>query len=156
MFSAVTWLLVAGVLGATGGHDGAGSFLYQPAYAADEVLRAPAEPYLPQPGDLVFCTDHKVFWCMTHSWAGAGHPHHSFLLRVGGGIARCRRLARRHHGSPCRHVSKRPVFRPLEEPAFERAPQPILRLVSAGAVDELPGSLGIWGEVALPKAGESG
>ena len=80
MFSAVPWLLWAGVVGAAVGHDDGGSFLYQPAYTTDQVLRAPAEPYQPQPGDLVFCTDHKVFWCVTHSWAGAGHPHHSGIV----------------------------------------------------------------------------
>lgn len=67
---------------AIGFHDPTGQtgFLYQPAYSTDQALRAPVEPYQPQPGDLFFCTDHKIFWCLTHSWAGAGHPHHSGIV----------------------------------------------------------------------------
>lgn len=55
-------------------------FLYQPAFCCDQVLRGPAEPYQPQPGDLVFFTDYTKFWCVTHDWAGAGHPHHSGIV----------------------------------------------------------------------------
>ena len=80
MFSAVPWLLWAGVVGTAGRHEAEASYLYQPAYSTDSTLRGPATPYLPQPGDLVFCSDHKMFWCMTHSWAGAGHPHHSAIV----------------------------------------------------------------------------
>jgi hypothetical protein len=54
---------------------GAG-YLYRPAYCLDEALRLPAEPYLPQPGDIAFSTDRRLFWHITFSLAFAGHPHH--------------------------------------------------------------------------------
>jgi hypothetical protein len=46
----------------------------------DEFVRGPTTPYLPQPGDLLFCTDYTIFWTVTHDWAGAGHPHHSGIV----------------------------------------------------------------------------
>jgi hypothetical protein len=72
-------LLAAGLLGVAGQEPG-GSFLYQPAYSTDLALRGPAAPYVPQPGDLFFCTDYSRFWNATHDWAGAGHPHHSGIV----------------------------------------------------------------------------
>lgn len=73
---AVLWLL-GGVPLADSAPIG---FLYQPAFCCDQVLRGPAEPYCPQPGDLLFFTDYTFFWCTTHNWAGAGHPHHSGIV----------------------------------------------------------------------------
>jgi hypothetical protein len=73
-------LWLANVLGSGSGCDAPVGFLYQPAYCVDEVLRPPVTPYVPQPGDLLFCTDYTIFWTVTHDWAGAGHPHHSGIV----------------------------------------------------------------------------
>jgi hypothetical protein len=58
----------------------AGSYLYQPSYCMDEVLRAPAEPYLPQPGDVMLATDDNRFWKITHDLAFAFEPHNSAVV----------------------------------------------------------------------------
>src|SRR5262245_20091966 len=60
-------------------HDRAvcGSYLYQPAYCLDKVLRGPAEPYDLQEGDIVFSTDYNFAWEILFAMAGTGHPHHS-------------------------------------------------------------------------------
>jgi hypothetical protein len=60
--------------------DNCGSYLYQPAYCIDEVLRGPARPYCPQPGDIMLATDWKLFWKVTHNLAWTGHPHHSGVV----------------------------------------------------------------------------
>lgn len=75
---ALLWL--ACLPGAPPSCDAPVGFLYQPAYCCDQVLRGPATPYYPQPGDLLFCTDYTVFWTVTHNWAGSGHPHHSGIV----------------------------------------------------------------------------
>jgi hypothetical protein len=77
--SSTAWcLLCSGWLLA--GEAAEGSFLYQPSYCLDEVLRAPAEPYLPQPGDLFLATDGS-FWMKFGHWAaGAAGPHHSGIV----------------------------------------------------------------------------
>jgi hypothetical protein len=56
------------------------SYLFQPSYCIDECRRHPARPYEPQPGDLMFATDDKVFWKIMHNLAGTGHPHHSGIV----------------------------------------------------------------------------
>ncbi|MBY0524260.1 MAG: hypothetical protein K2R98_12720 [Gemmataceae bacterium] len=80
MASALILLLLVSGLSAGGEARNPVGFLYQPAYCCDQVLRGPASPYCPEPGDLVFCTDYTIFWCVTHDWAGAGHPHHSGIV----------------------------------------------------------------------------
>jgi hypothetical protein len=55
-------------------------FLYQPAYCLDHILRCPAEPYYPQPGDILLATDEMLFWQITFNLAFAGHPHHSGII----------------------------------------------------------------------------
>jgi hypothetical protein len=60
--------------------EAGGSFLYQPVYRLDEVLRLPAEPYTPQPGDIMLCTDRLFFWKFTFSISFAGDPHHSGIV----------------------------------------------------------------------------
>jgi hypothetical protein len=80
MASAVAALLCLSWLAGVGPDAGAVGFLYQPAYSTDLCLCPPATPYLPQPGDLMFCTDYTLFWTVTHNWAGAGHPHHSGIV----------------------------------------------------------------------------
>jgi hypothetical protein len=57
-----------------------GSFLYQPAFCLDDVLRGPAEPYLPQPGDLMLRLDNSVFWRTTHALALAFDPNGSGIV----------------------------------------------------------------------------
>jgi hypothetical protein len=54
-----------------------GSYLYQPAYCLDKVLRGPTEPYDLQEGDIVFSTDYNFVWEVLFTMAGTGHPHHS-------------------------------------------------------------------------------
>ncbi len=56
------------------------SYLYQPAYKIDDVLRLPAVPYLPQPGDIMLATDEGRFWTITHNLAFAGQPHNSAIV----------------------------------------------------------------------------
>ncbi len=57
-----------------------GSFLYQPAFCIDEVLRCPAEAYLPQPGDILLRLDHSKFWRITHWMALAFDPNGSAIV----------------------------------------------------------------------------
>jgi hypothetical protein len=57
-----------------------GSYLYQPSHSIDEVLREPAEPYLPQPGDFLLATDKNRFWKLTHDLAFAFEPHNSAVV----------------------------------------------------------------------------
>ncbi len=56
------------------------SFLYQPAYSGDAVLRGPAEPYVPQAGDLFFATDPSAVLRLGHRLALAKTPHHSGIV----------------------------------------------------------------------------
>lgn len=74
---ALVWM--SGVVSCGAGPETVGC-LFQPAYCVDQVLRRPAEPYCPQPGDLFFCTDYTCFWTVTHKLAGAGHPHHAGIV----------------------------------------------------------------------------
>jgi hypothetical protein len=69
--------------------EGLGTFLYQPAYAIDDVLREPAEPYVPQEGDIVFFTESSLRWGIPFTLACSGHPYHSgiILRRPDGRIA---------------------------------------------------------------------
>jgi hypothetical protein len=55
-------------------------YLYQPAYAIDEYLRLPAEPYTPQPGDLFLAVTDDFFMRWGHRLAGAAGPHHSGII----------------------------------------------------------------------------
>ena len=57
-----------------------GSYLYQPAFCIDEVLRTPAEPYVPQPGDIMLRLDHSKFWRATHWMALAFDPNRSAIV----------------------------------------------------------------------------
>jgi hypothetical protein len=57
-----------------------GSYLYQPAFCIDEVLRYPAEPYVPQPGDIMLRLDHSTFWRVTHYMALAFDPNGSAIV----------------------------------------------------------------------------
>ena len=57
-----------------------GSYLHQPAYCLDKVVRAPLNPYDPQAGDIVFSTDYMLVWDVLFKSAGTGHPHHSGIV----------------------------------------------------------------------------
>jgi hypothetical protein len=56
------------------------SYLYQPAFCMDKKLRGPAEPYVPQPGDIMLATDRNLFWKITHDLALAFEPHNSAIF----------------------------------------------------------------------------
>ena len=72
------------LLSASGGADAEpcpiGSFLYQPAFCIDHVLRLPAEPYVPQPGDMMLRLDRSAFWRVTHYMALAFDPNGSGIV----------------------------------------------------------------------------
>jgi hypothetical protein len=59
---------------------GGPSYLYQPAFAEDFVIRVPARPYQPQPGDVVLSADGSKFWKLMHNLAGTSHPTHSMIV----------------------------------------------------------------------------
>jgi hypothetical protein len=56
------------------------SCLYQPASCLDHVLRGPAEPYVPQPGDLFFATDRSLLIRVGHTIVGGAGVHHSGII----------------------------------------------------------------------------
>jgi hypothetical protein len=80
MGSVALAMLCAGVAPGPGPISEIGSYLYQPAYATDFVLRLPARPYEPQPGDIFLSTDGSRFWKIMHNLAGTGHPTHSGIV----------------------------------------------------------------------------
>jgi hypothetical protein len=56
------------------------SYLYQPAFAMDYVLRLPAEPYCPQPGDIFLATGREM-WAKFGHWAVfSGAPQHAGIV----------------------------------------------------------------------------
>jgi hypothetical protein len=84
-------MAIAGISLATPGSGSPSipSYLYQPAYSMDKVLRGPAEAYMPQPGDNMLATDDNVIWKITHDLALAFEPHGSgiFFARSDGSLA---------------------------------------------------------------------
>jgi hypothetical protein len=56
------------------------AYLYQPAFVIDEVLRLPAEEYVPQPGDIMLRLDPSRFWRVTHYMALAFDPNGSGIV----------------------------------------------------------------------------
>jgi hypothetical protein len=56
------------------------SYLYEPNYCLDNVIRGKATKYLPQPGDVLVATDKNVFWKVTHAMALAFEPHNSAII----------------------------------------------------------------------------
>jgi hypothetical protein len=46
----------------------------------DDILRGPAVPYVPQPGDIMLATDRNWFWSLTHNLALAFEPHNSAIV----------------------------------------------------------------------------
>jgi hypothetical protein len=57
-----------------------GSYLWQPCFKEDFILRAPTRPYTPQPGDIVMSADGSIFWLLMHNLAGTSHPTHSMIV----------------------------------------------------------------------------
>lgn len=55
-------------------------YLYQPAYTLDEKPLPPAEVYEPQPGDLIFFTDHSPWWYICFWLACTGDPMHAGIV----------------------------------------------------------------------------
>jgi hypothetical protein len=56
------------------------SYLYEPSYCMDKVLRGNPRKYLPQPGDVMLATDKNIFWKITHDMAFAFEPHNSAIV----------------------------------------------------------------------------
>jgi hypothetical protein len=81
--------LFAIVIGQTSIETNCGSYLYQPAYCEDQILRGPARPYQLQPGDIFMSADGSKFWLTMHKLAGTSHPTHSGIVfrRLDGTIA---------------------------------------------------------------------
>jgi hypothetical protein len=72
--------LLISVLCAAGPAPPEGSYLYRPAYSLDDVWRAPAEPYVPRPGDIFLATD-QALWARAGHWvAGGAGVHHSGIV----------------------------------------------------------------------------
>lgn len=76
----VLWIGCCCVVFAGAPPDSCGSYLCQPAYCIDEVLRGPTRPYMPQPGDVMLATDDDRFWRITHNLALAFEPHGSGIV----------------------------------------------------------------------------
>src|SRR5437588_521764 len=79
MFSLLLSLVVGTTLPA-GDPPGGVTYLCQPAAEIDDVLRGPAEEYVPQPGDIFLSTDKSRVVRAGHSCALSGAPHHSGIL----------------------------------------------------------------------------
>lgn len=56
------------------------SYLYQPAFCMDHLLRGPARLYEPQPGDIFLATDKGFFAKMGHRLGLTAAPHHSGVV----------------------------------------------------------------------------
>jgi hypothetical protein len=56
------------------------SYLYEPSYCLDKIVRGHARAYLPQPGDVLLATDKNLFWSITHDMAFAFEPHNSAIV----------------------------------------------------------------------------
>jgi hypothetical protein len=55
-------------------------YLYQPAYTLEETPRLPAEIYEPQPGDLIFFTDHSFWWYLCFWMSCTSDPMHAGII----------------------------------------------------------------------------
>ena len=56
------------------------SYLYEPSFCLDTIVRGKAVKYLPQPGDVMLATDDNKFWKITHDIALAFEPHNSAII----------------------------------------------------------------------------
>ena len=80
MISCISMLCVAGVLAGNPPEAACGSYLYEPSYCMDKLLRGKTVAYLPQPGDVMLATDKNLFWKITHDLALAFEPHNSAIV----------------------------------------------------------------------------
>jgi hypothetical protein len=80
MPSLLACLLCAASVANTSPTPALGSFLFDPSYQLDEVLRGEPRPYLPQPGDIMLYTENDPFWTVTHALACAFKPHGSGIV----------------------------------------------------------------------------
>ena len=89
MRSVLAAVVLTGCLSGAAGAGEAASYLYQPAYSIDNLLRLPAEAYRPQPGDLFFAFTPNFVMRFGHRIAGAADPHHSGIVfaRPNGSLA---------------------------------------------------------------------
>jgi hypothetical protein len=56
-------------------------FLYQPAFnLRRDYFPGPTRPYQPQPGDLMFSSDHRFASLMGHYLSRSGPPNHSMIV----------------------------------------------------------------------------
>jgi hypothetical protein len=55
-------------------------FLWQPAFVVDKVRREPAQPYLPQPGDIVLFDSPSPGWHFFYWLAFTGPPTHCGIV----------------------------------------------------------------------------
>ncbi len=76
-------LLGCPCLGHAQENPAAPSYLYQPAFSIDYSLRQPAEPYIPQPGDIFIGTDNSFLAKCGHWLAFAWAPQHSGIVFAG-------------------------------------------------------------------------
>jgi hypothetical protein len=70
----------AGLAGQPTPSEHAPSYLYQPAFAMDHILREPRVPYCPQPGDIFLCTGCEMWAKLGHWAAWSGAPQHSGIV----------------------------------------------------------------------------
>ena len=63
------------------------SSVCQPAYCLDDVILAPLELYVPQPGDIFLATDESLFLRLGHAAVGGAGVHHSGLIFAPAGSA---------------------------------------------------------------------
>jgi hypothetical protein len=68
------------LLDAAGASDPRDSWLYAPAFCLDDVLREPAKPYVPHPGDIFLATDEGFGAKLGHRLAFTGPPQHSGIV----------------------------------------------------------------------------
>jgi hypothetical protein len=73
-------LLVCSAGGDASATPRGGSYLCQAAFAVDNSVRVPTEPYTPQPGDIFLATDQALWARVGHWLAGARGLHHSGII----------------------------------------------------------------------------
>lgn len=77
VFAALAWAL--SLVGGMQDECSAG-YLYAPLCRADGTARCHGEPYVPQPGDIVFYDDQKIIWRILDRLACTGPPDHNGIV----------------------------------------------------------------------------
>lgn len=91
-----------------------GSFLWQPAFEIDTILRAPVRAYIPQPGDIIMAADGSVFWKTMHNLAGTSDPTHSMIVFANTDGSPCILEAGPHDTLKCRTLDAQPHMQSYE------------------------------------------